>query len=52
MAARVEVKDDGCPIQLRLDLILNIAGADQYTAEITGHTASIATPHANGGSPS
>jgi len=40
------MQQDDHPVQLRLDLVLNIVGAYENTAKITGRAISLATPHA------
>jgi hypothetical protein len=50
MATRVEVQHQFRPLKVSLDLVLNVMGAYDDTAEVAGHAATLTTPHAKWGS--
>jgi hypothetical protein len=44
----VKPQHDNSAVELRFDLIFNIAGADQDPTEIAGKSGAFSTPHAYG----
>jgi hypothetical protein len=51
VALGMETQHYGRPIELGLDLVLNIFGTDQDATEVARHARPFAAPHANWDSP-